>query len=91
MYILAFNKLTMHTSMLAEWQSSYRLYKPYEAQYVGSYDYYSVLHYPPEAPKSRGKKLAFRVLDDDVDIEWVGNRERISSLDIKKAEEVYND
>lgn len=71
-----------------DWQSQYIKANPDDYLLHGPYDYYSVMHYPPKAPRTG--KPAFLINDMSIDISRVGQREGPTATDIRKINNLYS-
>ncbi|KFM72864.1 Zinc metalloproteinase nas-4, partial [Stegodyphus mimosarum] len=63
-----------------EWRSQYEKTNPADFGLQGSYDYYSVMHYPMQAPGTN--KPAFQILKPGIDESRIGQREGFTQIDL---------
>ncbi|XP_035207508.1 zinc metalloproteinase nas-8-like isoform X2 [Stegodyphus dumicola] len=53
----------------------------------GSYDYYSLMHYPVNVPGTN--KLAFTVLDKNINLSLMGHAKGLTQMDLQKIRKLY--
>ncbi|CAL1293455.1 unnamed protein product [Larinioides sclopetarius] len=70
-----------------QWQSQYEKTSYEDILILGPYDYYSVMHYPIQAPGTN--KPAFEVLQKGIDLSRIGQREGQTELDKDKLKRLY--
>ncbi|CAL1293456.1 unnamed protein product [Larinioides sclopetarius] len=70
-----------------DWQSQYEKTSYETFPLLGPYDYYSVMHYPVNAPGTN--KPAFEVRQTGIDLSRIGQREGQTELDKDKIKRLY--
>ena len=74
-------------SVLTEWRSQYEKASEDDFDSVREYEFYSVMHYPMNAPGSN--KPAFEILDAGIDQSRLGQRNGLTDLDVQKVRDLY--
>jgi len=69
------------------WKEQYKKTNPDHYGLQQNYDYYSIMHYPTNAPGTRDP--AFRYLRSGVDSRRVGNGDDFTSIDLAKVRQQY--
>ncbi|GFY52673.1 metalloendopeptidase [Trichonephila inaurata madagascariensis] len=72
----------------ADWLSQYSKASSDDIRLLGKYDYYSVMHYPIPAPKTG--KPSFQVLQGNVDLNKIGQRDGLTDTDKEKIKKLYS-
>jgi hypothetical protein len=70
-----------------EWKSQYEKTNPRDYGLQRNYDYYSVMHYPVKAPGTN--KDAFRVKQNGINLNRIGNGNDFTQTDIDKINTLY--
>ena len=73
--------------LIIEWRSQYEKSSANDFSNVVKYDYYSVMHYPLNAPGTN--KPAFELLDPSINPAGLGQRQGATDLDISKIKKLY--
>ena len=72
---------------ITEWRSQYQKASADDFNIQGNYDYYSVMHYPVNAPGTT--KSAFEISNTTIDTKRVGQRDGPTETDIRKVHVLY--
>ncbi|GFT49585.1 zinc metalloproteinase nas-8 [Nephila pilipes] len=72
----------------ADWLSQYDKASSEDIKLLGKYDYYSVMHYPIPAPKTG--KPSFQVLQKNIDLKKIGQRDGLTDTDKEKIRKLYS-
>jgi len=78
----------LYENIPAEWQSQYEKVSDSDFGIQGPYDYYSVMHYPYNAPGTN--KPAFEVYDKNIYTQFIGQRWGTTRTDIDKVNKLYS-
>ena len=73
--------------VLTEWRSQYEKGSADVFDSLREYEFYSVMHYPMNAPGSN--KPAFQILDAGIDQSKIGQRDGLTDLDVQKVRDLY--